>query len=52
MKLLKFIKRLLRKFKRRPDPIAEAFAEGIREAFKEMGYKAVPKNKNIEFNRN
>ena len=36
MKLIQLIMRFFRKHKKRPDPIAEAIAEGIKEAFKEM----------------
>ena len=38
MKLIEVIRRFFRKHKKRPDPMAEAIAEGIREAFKEMEY--------------
>ena len=38
MKLIKFIKRFFWKYERPLNPFSEAIAEGIKEAFKEMGY--------------
>jgi len=45
MKLIKFIRRLLRKYKKPPDPIAEAFAEGIREALRKCDTRLTQKIK-------
>ena len=39
MKLIRFIKRFIWKYERPPNPFSEAISEGIKETFKEMGYK-------------
>ena len=39
MKLIKFIKHFFWKYEKPPDPFSEAISEGIKETFKEMGYK-------------
>ena len=39
MKLIKFIKHFFWKSKRPPNPFSEAISEGIKDTFKEMGYK-------------
>jgi len=43
MKLIKFIKRFFGKYKSPPDPISQAIAEGMKEAFREMGYPVTKK---------
>jgi len=45
MKLIKFIKRFFWKYERAPNPFSEAISEGIKETFKEMGYKVCLKAK-------
>ena len=39
MKLIKFIKHFFWKSERTHNPFSEAISEGIKETFKEMGYK-------------
>jgi len=45
MTLIKVLKLFFWKYKKPPDSISEAIAEGIKEAFKEMGYQVRLKDK-------
>ena len=45
MKLIKFVKRFFLKREKRCDPFSEAIAEGIKDSFREMGYKIGIKDK-------
>ena len=45
MKLIKFIKLFFGKYEKPPNPFSEAISEGIKETFKEMGYKVSLNNK-------